>query len=39
VVAAEHAATLRALLAGGEGTLDDLEAGAITIEAEAPSAE
>lgn len=31
-VAPEHAEMLRELLAGGEGTLDDLEAGTITLE-------
>jgi N utilization substance protein A len=39
VVAVEHAAMLRELLAGGEGTLDDLDSGAIPVEAEAPAAE
>jgi N utilization substance protein A len=39
VVEAEHAAMLRELLAGGAGTLDDLDAGAIPLEADAPAAE
>jgi N utilization substance protein A len=39
VVPAEEAAMLRELLSGGEGTLDDLEAGAITLEADTSSAE
>lgn len=37
IVPAEAAKTLRDMLTGGEGTLQDLESGAITIEAELPT--
>ena len=39
VVPAEHATMLHELLAGGEGTLDDLEAGAISVEVDETPAE
>jgi len=39
IVPAEHAAALRQLLAGGEGTLDDLDAGAIKVEMDEAPAE